>query len=117
MTEAHWLTARPIAHRAFHDRAGGRIENTLSAVTAAIEHDFAIEVDLQLTDDEEAIVFHDDTLERLSEAKDRVDRLEQLPAIPPAVNRNPKVVTYNSAMNSAMPARIRIRPTQSNGRI
>jgi len=72
---ANWLTARPIAHRAFHDRTHGRIENTISAVTAAIEHDFSIEVDLQLTADEQVIVFHDDRLDRLTESSGRVDRL------------------------------------------
>ncbi len=47
----------------------------MSAVTAAIERGFAIEVDLQLTADEQAIVFHDDALDRLTEASGRVDRM------------------------------------------
>ena len=75
MADSGWLTARPIAHRAFHDRAAGRIENTISAVTAAIKRNFSIEVDLQLTADEQVIVFHDDTLDRLTESSGRVDRL------------------------------------------
>lgn len=66
MTAPEWLTARPIAHRGYHDRAAGRIENTPSAVLAAVERGFAIEVDLQETRDGEAIVFHDDTLDRLT---------------------------------------------------
>jgi glycerophosphoryl diester phosphodiesterase len=75
MTELDWLTARPIAHRGYHDRARGRIENTISAVSAAIDHRFAIEVDLQLTADEQIVVFHDNTLDRLTEATGRIDRL------------------------------------------
>lgn len=75
MTRHDWLTARPIAHRGFHDAARGRIENTLSAVTAALAHRFSIEVDLQLTGDEQVIVFHDDTLDRLCEASGHVNRL------------------------------------------
>jgi glycerophosphoryl diester phosphodiesterase len=75
MPAPDWLTARPIAHRALHDRASGRVENTLSAVTAAVERGFSIEVDLQLTADEQVIVFHDDTLDRLTETTGRVDRL------------------------------------------
>jgi glycerophosphoryl diester phosphodiesterase len=63
-----WLTARPIAHRGYHDRSAGRIENTLSAAEAAIAESFAIECDLQLSADGEAIVFHDDTLDRLTDA-------------------------------------------------
>jgi len=63
-----WLTARPIAHRGLHDKAKGVIENTPSAASAAIAHDFAIECDVQLTADGEAVVFHDFTLDRLVDA-------------------------------------------------
>lgn len=64
-----WLTARPIAHRALHDAARGVIENTPSAVDAAMGRNYAIEVDIQLSADGEAMVFHDDTLERLTLAE------------------------------------------------
>ncbi|MDR6950910.1 glycerophosphoryl diester phosphodiesterase [Ancylobacter sp. 3268] len=63
-----WLTARPIAHRALHDAARGIIENTPSAVDAALARGYAIEVDIQLSADGEAMVFHDDDLDRLTEA-------------------------------------------------
>lgn len=63
-----WLTARPVAHRGFHDRAAGRIENTIPAAEAAIARGFAIECDLQLTRDGVPVVFHDDDLDRLTEA-------------------------------------------------
>lgn len=62
-----WLTARPIAHRGWHDASQGRIENTLGAALAAIERGFAIECDVQLSRDGEAFVFHDATLDRLTE--------------------------------------------------
>jgi glycerophosphoryl diester phosphodiesterase len=62
-----WLTARPVAHRGLHDAANGVVENTLSAFAAAIAGQYAIECDLQLSADGEAMVFHDDTLERLTE--------------------------------------------------
>lgn len=64
-----WLTARPIAHRGLHDIAGGVVENTASAFARAIEHDYAIECDLQLAADGEIMVFHDDTLDRLTDHK------------------------------------------------
>ena len=67
-----WLTARPIAHRGLHDRTQGVIENSRSAFSAAVEHGYAIECDLQLTGDGEAVVFHDATLDRLTEADGRV---------------------------------------------
>ena len=63
-----WLIERPIAHRGLHDEAKGVIENTLRAAEAAIAASFAIECDIQLSLDGEAIVFHDETLDRLTDA-------------------------------------------------
>jgi glycerophosphoryl diester phosphodiesterase len=63
-----WLTARPVAHRGLHDAARGIIENMPGAAEAAISGNFAIECDIQLTADGEAMVHHDDALGRLTEA-------------------------------------------------
>jgi glycerophosphoryl diester phosphodiesterase len=71
----HWLTARPIAHRGLHDAAHGLIENTAGAVRAAIAAGYGVEVDVQLSGDGEAIVYHDDRLGRLTEGDSRLDRL------------------------------------------
>jgi glycerophosphoryl diester phosphodiesterase len=68
-----WLTAQPIAHRGLHDRPRGIIENSPSAASAAIDHGFAIECDVQITEDGEAVVFHDFTLDRLTSSSGRVD--------------------------------------------
>ena len=68
MAAPFWLTTTPIAHRGLHDRASGVIENTISAARAAIEKGFAIECDVQLSSDGEVFVFHDDALERLTNA-------------------------------------------------
>lgn len=62
-----WLTARPIAHRGLHDKARGIVENMPSAIDAAVAGNFGIEVDLQLTGDNEAMVHHDFELGRLTE--------------------------------------------------
>ena len=56
----------PTAHRALHDRAQGRIENSPSAIRAAIAAGYAVEIDVQLSSDGQAIVFHDDELARLT---------------------------------------------------
>ena len=61
-----WLTARPIAHRGFHDLRRGRPENTLAAFDAAVEARYAIECDLHISADGVPVVFHDDELERLT---------------------------------------------------
>ncbi len=75
LREFDWLVARPIAHRGLHAKSKGIIENTESAFAAAIEGNYAIECDVQLTADGEAVVFHDDDLDRLSEANGPVKGL------------------------------------------
>ncbi len=70
-----WLTAAPVAHRGLHDAARGIVESTPSAFSAAISGGFAIETDLQLSSDGEAMVFHDDTLTRLTERSDDIRTL------------------------------------------
>ena len=66
MAELDWLFARPIAHRGLHDPDAGCFENTLSAARAAIAGGFAIECDVQLSADGEAMVFHDFDLDRVT---------------------------------------------------
>ncbi|MDU8943943.1 glycerophosphodiester phosphodiesterase family protein [Ovoidimarina sediminis] len=57
---------KPLAHRALHDTAAGRPENSRAAVRAAIDAGYGIEIDLQLSADGVAMVFHDYKLERLT---------------------------------------------------
>lgn len=66
MTDLSWLTERPIAHRGLHD--GNRLcwENTLAAFDRAVQGGFAIECDVHLSSDGVPVVFHDDTLRRLT---------------------------------------------------
>ena len=56
----------PIAHRALHDVVQGRPENSRAAIRAAIAAGYGIEIDLQLTADNQAMVFHDYSLKRLT---------------------------------------------------
>ena len=56
----------PIAHRGLHDVADGRAENSPTAITAAINYGYGIEIDVQLSKDGVAIVFHDYHLDRLT---------------------------------------------------
>lgn len=79
-----WLTARPVAHRGLHDAGAGIIENTASAFAGAIAAGYAIETDLQVSSDGEAIVHHDDGLGRLTEGGGRLEGMTaaQLRAVP-----------------------------------
>lgn len=63
---ANWISERPIAHRGLHDSARGVLENTLSAARAAVELGYAIEVDLHPSSDGVPMVFHDQTLDRMT---------------------------------------------------
>lgn len=56
----------PLAHRGLHERGRGVIENSRAAIIAAIEAGYGVELDLQLSADGEAMVFHDYELERLT---------------------------------------------------
>lgn len=61
------LLRSPVAHRALHDVARGRPENSRAAIRAAIAAGYAIEIDLQLSSDGCPMVFHDDDLDRLTD--------------------------------------------------
>lgn len=58
----------PLAHRGLHDRDDARLENSLPAVLAARDAGYGIEVDVQMTADSQAVVFHDYVLDRLTAA-------------------------------------------------
>lgn len=58
----------PLAHRGYHDADKGVIENSLSAFRAAIDAGYGIELDVQRSADDVAVVFHDDDMDRLTEA-------------------------------------------------
>ncbi len=68
-----WLTARPYAHRGLH--GPGRLENSRAAFEAAIAAGFGIELDVQVTAEGAAVVFHDYDLARLTGGQGRVDTL------------------------------------------
>ena len=60
------LRQLPVAHRGYHDRAARRPENSPGAFRAAIAAGYAIELDVQLSADDVAMVFHDEELDRLT---------------------------------------------------
>lgn len=56
---------RYYAHRGLHDNAGDAPENSLKAFQRAVEANYGIELDVQLSKDYVPVVFHDFTLERM----------------------------------------------------
>jgi len=57
---------QPIAHRGLHDEKKGIVENSASAIEAAIAKGYAVEVDVQCAAHGIPVVFHDRTLDRLT---------------------------------------------------
>lgn len=62
----------PLAHRALHDVTDGRPENSRAAISAAMIAGYGIEIDVQLSADNVAMVFHDYALDRLTSAQGAV---------------------------------------------
>jgi glycerophosphoryl diester phosphodiesterase len=60
------FTRLPLTHRALHDAAQGRPENSPAAIRAAIDAGYGIEIDVQCSRDGAAMVFHDEALSRLT---------------------------------------------------
>lgn len=76
-----WMSNQHIAHRGLHD--SDIFENSLPAFEKAVEHNYAIELDVHITTDNEIVVFHDDELSRLSNGKGlvREHNLQQLQSL------------------------------------
>lgn len=79
-----WLTAQPFAHRGLHARDRGVIENSSTAFHAAVERGYGIELDVQISADGEAMVFHDRLLDRLTDETGAIANLtaDELSDIP-----------------------------------
>ena len=60
-----WLVQTPIAHRGLHDKE--HPENSLSAFQRAIDGGYPIELDVQMISDGTLVVFHDESLSRLTD--------------------------------------------------
>lgn len=67
-----WLFQSPIAHRGYHLNNQSIPENSSIAFTRAIEKNYLIETDLNLTKDHKVVVFHDGTLQRMCNDHHRV---------------------------------------------
>ncbi|MGE9974647.1 glycerophosphodiester phosphodiesterase family protein [Coprococcus catus] len=53
------------AHRGLHDSTKRIPENSMAAFQEALKKNLAIELDIHITRDNQVVVFHDDTLERI----------------------------------------------------
>lgn len=68
-----YLKGKYIAHRGLHNKEKGVPENSLSAFKEAVEKGYMIENDIHITKDNEVVVFHDDTLERMCGVSGKIE--------------------------------------------
>lgn len=67
------FSGRTYAHRGLFSADQSVPENSLPAFRAAVEADYGVELDVQLTRDKQVVVFHDDDLKRACGMPARVD--------------------------------------------
>lgn len=61
------------AHRGLHDISRGIPENSMLSFREAVRHNFAIELDIHLTNDNKVVVFHDESLKRICHLDETVE--------------------------------------------
>ncbi len=74
MTE--WLTKHLYSHRGLFDNNSDAPENSLAAFQASVQHGYGMELDVQAAADGVPIVFHDFTLDRMTNGSGSVKRME-----------------------------------------
>ena len=104
----------PIAHRALHDVSAQRPENSRAAIRAAVAAGYGIELDLQLSADGEAMVFHDYDLRRLTSMQDPIRGLTaaQAAAVPLLSGDGEGIPTLDEVVqivNGAVPLLIELK--------
>ncbi len=65
----------PYAHRGLWDMKQQIPENSLPAFARAVEHKYAIELDVHLTADRQLVVFHDNTLQRMCQREGQIEQM------------------------------------------
>lgn len=118
---ARWKGAA-FAHRGLHDIRRGIVENTLPAFEAACERGVGMELDIQFTKDFEVVVFHDDTLKRLTGDARRVDactlrELQTLALGGVAEARVPTLKEVLALVDGRAPLLIELKSGKNNARL
>ena len=114
------LIGRPIAHRGLHalGRPGGPVENSIGAAEAAIAAGYGIECDIQRARDGEAMVFHDERLERLTTAFGRLANHDSAElsrmVLGQTIERMPTLAAFLAAVAGRVPIVIEIKRTPND---
>lgn len=106
------------AHRGLYDNNGNSPENSLGAFKHAIEKGYGIELDVQLSSDGKAVVFHDDNLLRVCGINGKVceytfTELSQMKLF----NSEEKIPSFKKVLeliNGSVPVIVEIKSENSN---
>lgn len=115
----NWLSKKFIAHRGLWDNQE-IIENTLPAFQNAINHNYAIELDVWRIKDGTLVVYHDDTLKRLCGIDKKicdVESVEELKSY--SIFEKEKIPTFDEFLelvNSQTQILVEIKTYEFNGK-
>ena len=101
------------AHRGLHGDFA--VENTMQAFYAAEREGYGIELDVRLSGDNQVVVFHDDTVDRMTTEKGRVDSftLKELQAMPlmGTEHRMPLFTDVMAVLDGVSPTIVELKST------
>lgn len=103
------------AHRGLYEKDQSVPENSLEAFRRAAEAGYGVELDVQLSKDGAVVVFHDDTVDRMTDQKGRVDSftLEELRAMPlmGTEHRMPLFTEVMAVLDGVSPTIVELKST------
>ena len=109
------------AHRGLHgtvDADEFAAENSITAFRRAVDHGYAIEFDVHVTKDGEAVVFHDDTLDRMTGVSGKIKdfTLEELKKLSLLGTEDtiPTLIEVLELVDGKVPLLIELKETGSN---
>lgn len=109
------------AHRGYHDNKTEAPENSLAAFRKAVDRGFGIELDVQLTKDEQVVVFHDNDLKRVCgvDAPVNSKTFEELQELS-LLNSNQKIPLFTDVLevvDGKVPLIVEIKMVDSRTRV
>ncbi|MBQ1632850.1 MAG: glycerophosphodiester phosphodiesterase [Clostridia bacterium] len=103
------------AHRGLYEKDQSIPENSLEAFRRAAENGYGVELDVQLSKDGAVVVFHDDTVDRMTTEKGRVDSftLAELQAMPlkGTAHRMPLFTDVMAVLDGKSPTIVELKST------
>ena len=103
------------AHRGLYEKDQSVPENSLEAFRRAAEYGYGVELDVQLSKDGAVVVFHDDTVDRMTTEKGRVDSftLKELQAMPlmGTEHRMPLFTDVMAVLDDVSPTIVELKST------